>query len=161
MKARLAPAEGILPSPSGRGAGGEGNHVPLKLPENILRFARGLRATQTNAEARLWFLLRDRRLAGWKFRRQHPIAPYVVDFYCGEARLVIELDGSQHAETTAQDIRRTRFLESRGLRVRRYWNNTVLSEMEAVLQDIWEALQIPSPLTPLPVGEGKFRTRAK
>jgi very-short-patch-repair endonuclease len=116
-----------------------------------------LRENQTDAEARLWLLLRDRRLGGRKFRRQHPIPPYVVDFYCGEAKLVIELDGSQHAEATEQEVRRTRFLESRGLRVRRYWNNAVLTETETVLQDIWNALYEPSPLTPLPEGEGDCR----
>ena len=144
-----------LPSPTGRGVGGEGHHGPLKLSDDILRFARGLRATQTDAEARLWLLLRDRRLAGWKFRRQHQIPPYVVDFYCDQARLVIELDGNQHADMMVRDARRTRFLESRGLHVRRYWNNAVLTDIEPVLQDIWNALHAPSPLTPLPEGEGK------
>jgi very-short-patch-repair endonuclease len=147
-------AQSSLPSPSGRGGGGEGHHGPLKLPEDVLRFARGLRENQTDAESRLWLLLRDRRLAGWKFRRQHPIPPYVVDFYCGEAGLVIELDGSQHAEAIEPDDRRTSVLESRGLRVRRYWNNEVLAATETVLQDIWNALHEPSPLTPLPEGEG-------
>jgi very-short-patch-repair endonuclease len=126
------------------------------LPEDAVRFARDLRAAQTDAEARLWFLLRDRRLGGRKFRRQHPIPPYVVDFYCGEAKLVIELDGSQHAEASERDVERARFLESRGLRVRRYWNNEVLTATEAVLQDIWNALPEPSPLTPLPEGEGDW-----
>ena len=145
---------GVLPSPSGRGVGGEGHHGALKLPDDVLHFARGLRESQTDAERRLWWLLRDLRLAGRKFRRQHQIPPYVVDFYCAEARLVIELDGSQHGDATERDDRRTRFLESRGLRVRRYWNNAVLTETEAVLQDIWNALHEPSPLTPLPLGEG-------
>ena len=152
MKARDINA--TLPSPSGRGGGGEGYHGPLKLPHDALEFARGLRENQTDAEALLWFLLRDRRLAGWKFRRQHPIPPRIVDFFCDEAKLVIELDGGQHTEATEQDNERTRFLESRGLRVRRYWNNAVLTETGTVLQDIWNALHEPSPLTPLPEGEG-------
>ena len=143
-----------LPSPLGRGVGGEGHHGPPKLPDDVLRFTCDMRAAPTDAEARLWLLLRDRRLAGHKFRRQHPIPPYVVDFYCGEAKLVIELDGSQHAEANERDARRTRFLEQHGLRVRRYWNNTVLTDIELVLQDIWNALHEPSPLTPLPEGEG-------
>ena len=147
-----------LPSPRGRGAGGKGDNVyhgRSKLPEDVLRFARGLRTAQTDAETRLWLVLRDRRLVGHKFRRQHPIPPYIVDFYCDEARVVVELDGSQHVDALDGDERRTRFLETRGLRVRRYWNNTVLGEIETVLQDIWGALQEPSPLTPLPGGEGK------
>jgi very-short-patch-repair endonuclease len=105
----------------------------------------------------LWLLLRDRRLGGWKFRRQHPIPPYIVDLYCDESRLVIELDGSQHAERIKRDERRTRFPENRGLRVRRYWNNAVLSAIETVLHDVWNALDEPSPLTPLPEGEGEYR----
>ena len=144
----------LLPSPSGRGAGGEGHHGPPKLPDDVLDLARTLRGNQTDAEALLWFLLRDRRFAGWKFRRQHPIPPYVVDFYCGDAKLVIELDGSQHVEATERDTQRTHFLHRRGLRVRRYWNNEVLAATETVLQDIWNALHQPSPLTPLPEGEG-------
>jgi very-short-patch-repair endonuclease len=151
----------ILPSPFGRGVGGEGHHGPLRLPADVRRFARTLRETQTDAEALVWLLLRNRRLAGRKFRRQHPIPPYVVDFYCGEARLVIELDGSQHSGATKRDNQRTRFLESRGLRVRRYWDNAVLTETEAVLQDIWNALHEPSPLTPLPEGEGNCEGRAE
>ena len=157
----------LLPSPPGRGAGGEGgarssdsHHGPLKLPDDVLNFTRGLRMRQTDAELRLWLLLRDRRLAGWKFRRQHPIPPYIVDFYCDEARLVVELDGSQHADALDRDEGRTCFLESRGLRVRRYWNNAVLTEIETVLEDIWNVLQDgtkPSPLTPLPEGEGGVR----
>src|SRR5436190_1966667 len=93
-----------LPSPRGGGGGGEGvggegegHHGPLVLPADVLRFARALRNGQTDAETRLWTILRSRRLSGWKFRRQHPIPPYVLDFYCDEARLAIELDGSQHA----------------------------------------------------------------
>jgi very-short-patch-repair endonuclease len=151
--------ENFLPSPSGRGVGGEGHHGPLKLSDDLRRFARGLRGNRTDAEALLWFLLRDRRVAGWKFRRQHPIPPYIVDFYCDSAKLVIELDGSQHAEAIEQDDRRTRFLEHRGLRVRRYWNNEVLAATESVLQDIWNALHQPSPLTPLPEGEGNCEGR--
>jgi branched-chain amino acid transport system permease protein len=157
MRARAANKGAILPSPSGREGAAEGHHGSLRLPDDVLRFARGLRTSQTDAEARLWLLLRDRRLAGWKFRRQHPIPPYIVDFYCDEAKLVIELDGGQHAAATEDDIRRMRVLKGRGLRLRRYWNNDMLTETEVVLQDIWNALHEPSPLTPLPEGERNFK----
>jgi len=147
------------PSPAGRGwreAPGEGHRESCVLPHDLLEFARSLRKKQTDAETRLWHLLQDRRLAGKKFRRQHPIPPYVVDFYCHEKKLVIEVDGGQHAEDRRRDQKRTEFLESKGLRVIRFWNNDVLQETEAVLQVIWNALQKPSPPTPLPEGEGSI-----
>jgi len=104
----------------------------------------------------MWHLLRNRRLAGKKFRRQHPIPPYIVDFYCHEAALVVEIDGGQHAEARRYDEKRMAFLERKGLRVIRFWNNEVLQETESVLQVIWDALQEPSPPAPLPRGEGGF-----
>ncbi len=79
--------------------------------------ARRLRREDTDAEARLWSSLRDRRLGGWKWRRQVPLGPYIVDFLCVEAGLVVELDGGQHADQMAYDARRTRYLEGLGLRV--------------------------------------------
>ncbi len=127
------------PSPSGRGQG-EGHHGPPVLPTELREFARSLRKEQTDAESTLWRLLRDRRIAGAKFRRQHPIPPYVVDFYCHEANLVVEVDGGQHAEQRRGDERRTAFLERRGLRVLRFWNHEVLQETDAVLEHIWQAL---------------------
>jgi very-short-patch-repair endonuclease len=143
------------PSPTGRGQG-EGFHGPNVLPDDLLIFARNLRKVQTDAETSLWRLLRDRRLAGKKFRRQHPIPPYVVDFYCHEQKLVIEVDGGQHSEARRYDEARTYFLEKQGLRVIRFWNNEVLKETEVVLEKIWRELNQPSPLTPLPEGEGIF-----
>jgi adenine-specific DNA methylase len=151
------------PSPSGRGwraAPGEGYHGPYELPKEHLAFARSLRQQQTDAETKMWYLLRDRRLAGKKFRRQHPIPPYVVDFYCHEASLVIEIDGGQHAEQRRYDEARTRHFQERGLKVLRFWNHEVLKETEAVLHAIWVALHEPSPPTPLPKGEGA-RVRAR
>ncbi|MDZ7393173.1 MAG: DUF559 domain-containing protein, partial [candidate division KSB1 bacterium] len=127
------------PSPSGRGQG-EGYHGPPVVPKELLEFARNLRKQQTDAETKLWCMLRDRRLAGAKFRRQHPIPPYVVDFYCHEAKLVVEADGGQHDDQRRYDQERTRFLEQRGLRVLRFWNHEILTETEAVLQQIWNAL---------------------
>ncbi|MFH1137463.1 MAG: DUF559 domain-containing protein [Pseudomonadota bacterium] len=141
-----------LPSPSGRGAGGEGYSGAPPLPESILLFARSLRKEQTDAEGRLWRLLRDRRLAGKKFRRQHPFPPYIVDFYCHEAKLVIEVDGGQHAETRRHDAIRSAFLEQSGLRVIRFWNNEVLQCNEDVLEAIWREIHCPHP-QPLSLGE--------
>ena len=118
-----------------------------------LERARGLRARSTDAERELWLHLRAGQFNGWKFRRQHPIPPYTVDFFCSSAKLVIELDGSQHSDDA--DRVRTRFLEAAGLKVLRFWDNEVLMQTEAVLLAIWNAVA-PSPLTPtpLPVGEG-------
>jgi very-short-patch-repair endonuclease len=110
------------------------------------RTARKLRKNSTNAERRLWFVLRDRRLLGYKIRRQRPIGPYIVDFACVEQRLVIEVDGSQHAESQADEFR-TRWLENRGWRVLRIWNNDISNKREDVLAAILNALK-PSPTQP-------------
>src|SRR4051794_28799022 len=91
--------------------------------------ARKLRRHQTDAERTLWFRLRDRRLAGLKFRRQMPIDPYVVDFCCEAARVIVEVDGGQHARRTAEDEVRTAALEARGYLVLRFWNNEVLQNL--------------------------------
>jgi very-short-patch-repair endonuclease len=104
------------------------------------RIAHELRQNATDAERRLWATLRDRRLQGHKFRRQHPIGRFIVDFACTKRRLVIEADGGQHNESTA-DVRRTAWLESQGWRVIRFWNNDILANTEGVLCAILEALQ--------------------
>ena len=123
------------------------------LPTLTLDNARQLRRGMTDAERALWCHLRAGRLDGLKFRRQHPIPPYVVDFYCDAARLVIELDGSQHTE--GRDLHRTRFLESKGLTVLRFWNDDALLRTQSVLEAVWSIVR-PRPLTPtpLPMGEG-------
>ena len=126
-----------------------------------IRAARRLRRDQTDAERVLWFRLRDRRLAGWKFRRQAPIDRYVVDFVCVDARLIVELDGGQHAERTEQDIARTRILELKGYLVLRFWNNDVLANTDGVVETILEALNqhrsVPPHPDPLPSGEREKR----
>ena len=150
----------VPPSPSGRGAGGEGEIPPI--PPDILKHARSLRSKQTDAEQLLWGLVRDRRFAGKKFRRQHPIGRYILDFYCHECRLAVELDGGQHndAETRSRDDRRSRFLREQGVRVVRFWNHDVLLQTDSVLESLWDEVHgdvgfsVPSPQTPLPVGEG-------
>ena len=90
----------------------------------------------SDAERRLWQQLRRRQLCGCRFRRQHPMGPYIVDFVCIERRLVIEVDGGQHAGHMKQDARRTAWLESRGFRVLRFWNTEVLQETEVVMEVI-------------------------
>src|SRR5215213_8782374 len=98
--------------------------------------ARRLRRNQTDAERTLWFRLRDRRLGGLKFRRQVPIDHYVVDFCCESARLIVELDGGQHAEQVEKDKARAAALEARGYLVLRFWNNEVLQNTHGVLEVI-------------------------
>src|SRR5262249_19465057 len=124
---------------------------------NITTVARRLRRQQTDAERILWFRLRDRRLGGWKFRRQMSLNGFVVDFCCPDARLVIELDGGQHATRTKEDEARTRDLEASGYLVLRFWNNEVMRNLEGVLEAILSTLlrQAPEPPhpTPLPYGE--------
>jgi very-short-patch-repair endonuclease len=101
--------------------------------------ARRLRRDLTDAERRLWHQLKDRRLAGLKFRRQHPIGRYVADFACVERRLVVEVDGGQHAESAA-DRARDAALQAAGFRVLRFWNNEVLQNMDGVVRTIAAAL---------------------
>jgi very-short-patch-repair endonuclease len=106
-----------------------------------VRRARRLRKEMTDAEVRLWLHLRAEQMDGYPFRRQVPMGPYVVDFACLKARLVIEVDGGQHAEEKLdRDRRRTAWLESRGFRVLRFWNHEVLQETEGVLESIRAAL---------------------
>ena len=102
--------------------------------------ARKLRQHSTDAERRMWSALRDRRLMQYKFRRQHPIGAYIVDFACTRRGLVIEIDGGQHARD-AGDVRRTAWLESQGSRAIRFWNNDVLSNTEGVIGTVLRALQ--------------------
>jgi very-short-patch-repair endonuclease len=102
--------------------------------------ARKLRTTPADAEIRLWSRLRRRQLEAFRFRRQHPMGPYVVDFFCADAKLVIEVDGGQHADSKTDDAR-TRWLEARGYRVIRFWNNDVLANTEGALLAILDALR--------------------
>jgi very-short-patch-repair endonuclease len=102
--------------------------------------ARALRVSMTNAERKLWYALRDRRFAGFKFRRQVPIGYFIADFVCFEKRLVIEVDGGQHCDSAA-DMRRDRWFAANNFRILRFWNNDVLSNLEGVLTLLAEALQ--------------------
>jgi very-short-patch-repair endonuclease len=95
-----------------------------KLPDHTKTHARNLRANATEAEAKLWYYLRNRQMRGFHFRRQHPLGSYILDFYCAEKNLVIEVDGSQHFETqhAARDAQRSAHLEELGLTVLRFDN---------------------------------------
>ncbi len=102
--------------------------------------ARELRREMTDAERLLWSRLRRRQMFGDKFRRQQPLGPYIVDFVCLDKRLIVELDGGQHAEQQEYDAERTRWLEEQGFRVLRFWNNQVFDEPESVLRVIADEL---------------------
>ncbi|MDE2087423.1 MAG: endonuclease domain-containing protein, partial [Xanthomonadaceae bacterium] len=111
------------------------------------------------AEQKLWRLLRNRQMQGWKFRRQHEVDRYIADFACPDAGSIVELDGSQHGEQVIYDETRTRKLETMGYRVLRFWDNDVLTNIEGVLEVILAALASPAPHpSPLPEGgEGARR----
>ena len=105
-------------------------------PDLMLDRARKLRRDASEAESLLWRHLRSRQLSGYKFRRQHVIEPYIVDFVCLSAQLIVEVDGRQHSEQKAYDAQRTRKLESMDYRVIRFWNHEVLNKLPAVLEQI-------------------------
>jgi len=118
------------------------------LPPELLARCRELRkSSSSDAEQKLWACLRNRQLFGAKFRRQAPVGGFILDFYCFEAGLAIELDGGQHAEPSqeAYDQERTRAMEREGIRVLRFWNHEVLKNMEEALEVIADALTLPSP----------------
>lgn len=131
-------------------------HSPAPLPEYLKFFARNMRKEQTDAEQLIWSLLRSRSLRGAKFRRQHPIGRFILDFYCVEHKLAVELDGAHHAGQKEYDSSRDEWLEEQGIKVLRFWNNQVLTEPEAVLEEIYNQLpETPSSPTLLPpAGEG-------
>jgi very-short-patch-repair endonuclease len=118
-----------------------------------------LRTEMTDAENRLWKRLRGRQMTGFKFRRQHPFLDYVLDFVCLEMRLIVEVDGGQHQDCEADQVRDRRLHEA-GFRIMRFWNNQVLQETDAVVEAIWMVLQdesgdaaslmTPSPPQPSP-----------
>lgn len=103
--------------------------------------ARRLRRDDTNAERMLWSIVRNRKLDGFKFRRQVPVDRFFADFLCAEARLIVELDGGGHSERQDDDAARTKVLEARGYQVLRFWNLTVLREPQGVINDILGALR--------------------
>ena len=134
-----------------------GNRPQLRIKPSAKTHARQLRTTMTEAERHLWRALRLRQFDGYKFRRQHALGDYVVDFVCIEAKLIVEVDGGQHSERLDYDALRTEWLCQRGYRVVRFWNHEVIRDIEAVKAAIWEALHGESqpPSRPSPCqGEG-------
>ena len=115
-------------------------HHPAKLPEDIRTWAREMRGRMTDAEALLWMMLRNRRIAGAKFRRQHPVGRYILDYYCLEKKLGIELDGGQHGEAVKYDRHRDSWLLTQGIHMLRFWNNQMLTETEAVMEVIYQVV---------------------
>ena len=116
----------------------------MKKKDEHIAFARHLRRSSTEAEQALWNRIRNNQIKDVKFRRQQPLGPYTVDFICFEHRLIIEVDGGQHATTVHHDELRTNWFTQRGYKVMRFWNNEVLQNMEGVLQVIAESPQ-PAP----------------
>jgi very-short-patch-repair endonuclease len=116
--------------------------TPHHRPGNkrIQQFAKKMRREPTDAEAAMWRLLRDRRLLAYKFRRQVPFRNFILDFVCFDRRLIIEIDGSQHA-LSERDETRNRVLSDEGFGVARYWNNDVLQQPTSVLEDILAKLE--------------------
>jgi very-short-patch-repair endonuclease len=112
--------------------------------------ARTMRAAPTEAEAVLWESLRGRRLRGFKFRRQEPIGPYIVDFVCTDAALIVEVDGEIHADQVAEDLRRDRSLTELGFKVLRLSNDTILRDHVRALNEIAAAVRANGGPTPGP-----------
>ncbi len=107
----------------------------------MIKRARELRNNATDAESYLWQFLRNRLLNGYKFRRQHVLDSYILDFVCETKKLIIELDGEQHLETKTYDEKRTLSLNNNGYKVLRFWNNIVFTEIDGVLETILDTLE--------------------
>ena len=124
-----------------------------RISSKVTNNVRALRKNMTDVEQQLWYKIRSRQLQNFRFRRQHPIGQYIVDFICLEKKLIIELDGSQHAEDQKKyDSIRDLWLTQQGFKVLRFWNNDVLNNMDGVLITICQYLP-PSQPSPLK-GEG-------
>ena len=109
----------------------------IRIKPQAKQRSRKLRKDLTDAERKLWIMLRKKQMSGYKFRRQHPCGKYVLDFVCLEIGLVIEVDGGQHQDSVNYDRERTLWLEQQGFKVLRFWNNEVLNHFDRVLEVIW------------------------
>ena len=116
----------------------------IRASPKSYELARQLRKEPTQAERRLWSVLRGNKLNGVSFRRQHAIGKYIVDICAVKKKMVIELDGSQHVEQSEYDIQRTAYLKSQGYKVMRFWNDQVMKDMESIIRSIEAALIIGS-----------------
>lgn len=126
------------------------NRQPLRT------HAKTMRRVPTEAEKKFWWMVRDRRLGGYKFKRQYPIGRYIADFVCIEAKLIVELDGGQHAEQQEYDAKRDAFFNSEGFRVVRFWNPEFLKNQDGVARQLLALLvggRTPSPQPSTPEGE--------
>jgi very-short-patch-repair endonuclease len=134
-----------------------------KISPRLIEYSRHLRKNQSDAEMRLWKFLRSGNFLGLRFRRQKIIGPYIVDFFCSKARLIVELDGGQHSEPEAikYDLARTKFFKSNGYKVIRFWNKEFLSNTQGALEVIWRAVIQQSPPSPQPSpASGRGRSAA-
>jgi very-short-patch-repair endonuclease len=118
--------------------------------------SRALRGNMTEAERRVWQILRSHQLNGYKFRRQVPIDHYIADFVCHEARLIVEIDGGQHDRSSPQETERSGFLQNQGYRVLRFWNNEVLANLDGVHEAIAGELGRITPTRTLPHRGGRL-----
>ena len=127
------------------------------MGDKLTPLAKSLRRRTTDTERVLWQQLKAKRFCGLKFRRQQPIGTYIVDFVCFEKKIIVELDGSQHAllPEAQNDNRRDQWFEAQGYKVLRFWDNEVLTNTPAVLEVIWTHCLSHPPLNPLPSREGK------
>jgi very-short-patch-repair endonuclease len=122
--------------------------MELYNKRKTLNQRRELRRNQTDAEKKLWNIIKGRRLSNCKFRRQYSVGPYILDFYCPQIRLCVEIDGGQHMNNRAQDAARTKYLNQSLIKVVRFWNNDVLKNPEGVFEALSLAindLTLPSP----------------
>ena len=124
---------------------------------HLINLAKDLRHRSTDVELKLWYHLRDRRFNGYKFRRQKPVGKYIVDFVCREAKLIVELDGGQHADAIEFDQLRTDELSSLGYKVIRFWNSEVIENFEGVLERIKEEVTLSLPSPKIPTGHRQER----
>ena len=135
--------------PPERGRQGGGHLRFRELSPLTVGQSRRLRNEMTEAEKKLWYYLRQWQLKGFKFRRQHPIGPYIADFACIRCKLVIELDGGQHALQQQHDKKRDAFIQKKGYRVVRFWNTDVLQSIDGVVEVITRLLNDPLLTSPL------------
>ena len=103
---------------------------------------RGLRENQTEAEILLWERIRDRKLNGLKFRRQYGVGPYILDFFCSDKRIAIELDGEQHKNNQEYDTERDLYLNDKDIKVLRFWNEELIRDIEGILKRVEESVKV-------------------
>jgi len=133
------------------------------LDPRLLEYARRMRTAPSPTERLDWRLLRRRRRGGFHFRRQHPIPPYIADFYCAVAKVVVEVDGDSHVGQEDNDRRRQEFLESLGLKVLRFWNSRVFDEQDSFTETVYQECLVRVEADPRLAGRlddaGQFRRR--